>query len=440
MKLLASLFVLVFHCMAQAQPFQWPASSGGNGHWYEVVPLTNISWESADLAARARGGHLVAISNAAENAVVTARILQTPGCLTQLASGRWLGPWMGGIQTLGAPEPAGGWTWGTGEPWGYTNWDVGQPDNNGTFGQERYAQFSTRGSSFTGTWNDRSLDDPNRDPGYVIEWDADCNGDGLVDFGQIRAGVLLDSDSDGIPDICETCMISPQPSDQPAVLGGTAVFSVGSPSPITSFQWKRGSTLLVSDGRITGATTPTLTINNVGFADRDSYSCMISGPCGTATSDFAVLTCSPVIQGQPSGRVLLSAGTTLSVSVAGQAPNTFRWRQDGQNLFNVAGLLSGVTTNTLQLLSDDPSLQGNFDVVITNACGTTTSTPISVARCFADVNEDGNNDQDDVLYLISVIAGSPDPVGIDTDFNRDGNSDQDDVSALISVVAGAGCP
>lgn len=60
--------------------------------------------------------------------------------------------------------------------------------------------------------------------------------------------------------------------------------------------------------------------------------------------------------------------------------------------------------------------------------------------CDPDVNQDGNIDQDDVSYLINVVAGGPNPTGIDPDFTRDGNADQDDISSLINVVAGGACP
>jgi cytochrome c peroxidase len=62
------------------------------------------------------------------------------------------------------------------------------------------------------------------------------------------------------------------------------------------------------------------------------------------------------------------------------------------------------------------------------------------AACDPDVNLDGNADQDDVAYLVNVIAGGPNPAGIDPDFNRDGNVDQDDYAALVNVIAGAPCP
>ncbi|MFZ2874172.1 MAG: hypothetical protein WAZ94_06785 [Phycisphaerales bacterium] len=60
--------------------------------------------------------------------------------------------------------------------------------------------------------------------------------------------------------------------------------------------------------------------------------------------------------------------------------------------------------------------------------------------CDPDVNQDGNADQDDVAYLVTVIGGGDNHTGIDPDFNRDGNADQDDIAALIGVIAGGQCP
>jgi hypothetical protein len=41
----------------------------------------------------------------------------------------------------------------------------------------------------------------------VYEWSADCNNDGVVDFGQILQGQLADLNADGVPDACQqpTC-------------------------------------------------------------------------------------------------------------------------------------------------------------------------------------------------------------------------------------------
>jgi hypothetical protein len=38
---------------------------------------------------------------------------------------------------------------------------------------------------------------------WVTEWSADCNNDNIVDYGQILTGQLADSNTNGIPDICE---------------------------------------------------------------------------------------------------------------------------------------------------------------------------------------------------------------------------------------------
>lgn len=65
---------------------------------------------------------------------------------------------------------------------------------------------------------------------------------------------------------------------------------------------------------------------------------------------------------------------------------------------------------------------------------------VGPAPCDPDFNQDGNTDQDDLAYLIDVVAGGDNPTGTNPDFNRDGNVDQDDVAALLDVIAGGGCP
>jgi len=46
-------------------------------------------------------------------------------------------------------------------------------------------------------------------PSAIIEWSADCNSDGIVDYGQILAGQFADANTNGIPDICE-CTTHPE--------------------------------------------------------------------------------------------------------------------------------------------------------------------------------------------------------------------------------------
>ena len=68
-----------------------------------------------------------------------------------------------------------------------------------------------------------------------------------------------------------------------------------------------------------------------------------------------------------------------------------------------------------------------------------TCTP-PLGSCDPDLNQDGVADQGDIDYLINVVAGGPNPTGIDADFNHDGVADQGDIDALVNVVAGGPCP
>jgi hypothetical protein len=58
----------------------------------------------------------------------------------------------------------------------------------------------------TGEWRDRvqCITPGSSYPGMmVIEFDADCNQDSIVDYGQILSGQLADTNNNGVPDICE---------------------------------------------------------------------------------------------------------------------------------------------------------------------------------------------------------------------------------------------
>jgi hypothetical protein len=39
--------------------------------------------------------------------------------------------------------------------------------------------------------------------GYVVEWSADCDGNGVVDYGEILDGALADTNANGVPDCCD---------------------------------------------------------------------------------------------------------------------------------------------------------------------------------------------------------------------------------------------
>ncbi|MEY2714275.1 MAG: Dockerin type domain, partial [Planctomycetota bacterium] len=108
-------------------------------------------------------------------------------------------------------EPAGAWRWVTDEPLDFTNWRVntnGQPNEpNDLPSGENFGLIDREAT----TWNDGQ---DNSLPAYVIEWSADCNNDGIVDFGQIRDGTLADTNANNVPDCCESSQgCNPCPAD-----------------------------------------------------------------------------------------------------------------------------------------------------------------------------------------------------------------------------------
>lgn len=160
------------------QAIQWRAQDGGNDHWYRLSSDV-CGWTEARNRADRLGGHLASISSDPENAFVLG-----------LGIGR---AWIGAFQEPGACEP-GCFSWVTGEPWVYDRWMAGQPD--GFAGSENYAEI--RGNSF---WNDLNA---NWQFAYVVEWSSDCDGNGIVDYGQIASGQARDANGNGILDCCET--------------------------------------------------------------------------------------------------------------------------------------------------------------------------------------------------------------------------------------------
>ncbi len=78
--------------------------------------------------------------------------------------------------------------------------------------------------------------------------------------------------------------ITTQPAAQNAIAGGTATFSVALASSAgVTYQWKK------DDVNIAGATSATLTVNNVSAANAGSYTVVVTNAVGSITSSAATL-------------------------------------------------------------------------------------------------------------------------------------------------------
>jgi hypothetical protein len=85
--------------------------------------------------------------------------------------------------------------------------------------------------------------------------------------------------------------ITTPPSSSTIVAGQNATFTVtGSGSTTLSYQWKKADGSLSNGGRISGATSATLTISNSVVADSGTYTVVISDANGSITSVPVALT------------------------------------------------------------------------------------------------------------------------------------------------------
>jgi len=116
-----------------AGPFQY------EGNTYYV--LEEATWTESGAAARAMGGHLITINDAAENEWVFQNI--TPHSTSH--NGIWIG--------LNDEAVEGRWVWSSGQPVDYTNWLPGEP--NGRTG-ENWVHLYPVGHNEASFWNDNS--------------------------------------------------------------------------------------------------------------------------------------------------------------------------------------------------------------------------------------------------------------------------------------------
>jgi hypothetical protein len=176
----AAVFAIASPVCAQ-DAVQWRVEDGGNGHWYALTSSSG-TWGVVKLACEGLGGHLATLTTASENSF--AAPLAGPGTA-----------WIGGFQPPNSCEPLCDWRWVTGEAWGYSAWAPTEPNEFGS-GEDVSETYASGG------WADM----PNS--GWIrrgiIEWSADCNGDGIVDYGQILQGQLADTNANGVPDTCES--------------------------------------------------------------------------------------------------------------------------------------------------------------------------------------------------------------------------------------------
>jgi hypothetical protein len=172
----ASFLVCLVAGRAGAQPEPWQHPDG-TIHYYDALAAPGgVTWDAARALALDSGGYLATLTSQAENDFVFGLLDSSSYWYQRPGSGLWAGPWFGGFQPPGSPEPDSGWRWVTDETMSFDNWSPGEPDNEG---DENALHFGESVSGRVPTWNDRSsLDDSIR--GFVRELSADSTTIGLL--------------------------------------------------------------------------------------------------------------------------------------------------------------------------------------------------------------------------------------------------------------------
>jgi len=240
--------------------------------------------------------------------------------------------------------------------------------------------------------------------------------------------------------------INTPPMAQSVNRGLPAVFSVSaSDAGQLSYQWRRNAVPLVDDGRIVGAQSAQLTINNAATTDGGLYSVIVTGSqCYAATTPVSLQV---IATPAPFGLLTPSNGATEV------ATNPFFQWQASQDAVNytitidddptfaspVLNLVRIVTT--LQTAPNTLS-QGRtyyWRVVATNGLGQITGAPAVASfttvapppvTCPGDSNGDNLVNGADLSLLLGQFGG-PAPPNFGADYNGDGWVNGADLSILL---------
>jgi hypothetical protein len=118
-----------------------------------------------------------------------------------------------------------------------------------------------------------------------------------------------------------------QPESAFATVGGIASFSASADgTPPFAYQWRKDGVDIV------GATGSTYALAGIQHASAGNYSCVISTPKGSVTSNTAALTVFDplsITTQLVGGTVVLGGSYTFTVAASGPGPLTYQWRKDG---------------------------------------------------------------------------------------------------------------
>ena len=166
----------------------------------------------------------------------------------------------------------------------------------------------------------------------------------------------------------------------------TFTASFGGTSPITN-QWEvnTGSGFVP----ITGATNTTLTLTNVQFSNAGSYALFASNQAGSSSSTPLTLSVVPLALAADTVATPLTnvyvgySNIMFTASIIGAAPLTNQWEVNTGSGFVP---ITGATNTTLTLTNLQVANSGSYALFVSNAYGSSNSTPLTLTVLTAPTN------------------------------------------------------
>lgn len=182
-------------------------------------------------------------------------------------------------------------------------------------------------------------------------------------YGSVESDPATLTVIDTLPSIID------DPQDAEVCAGAAVSFTVTADGegPLR-YQWRRNGI------SIFGADDSSYTIDPVGVGAAADYSVVVSNPCGSVESGIATLTvhAGASITVHPQSTAVCEDGSvTLWVVASGFGPLDYQWRKDGADL-------PGEESNTLVIDPVTTGDAGDYDVVVTDDCGSVTSNAATV--------------------------------------------------------------
>ena len=169
-----------------------------------------------------------------------------------------------------------------------------------------------------------------------------------------------------------TITSNPSPATQTQCATSNVTYTVSATGSGLTYQWYLGSNPVTNGGRISGATTSTLTITGITAADGGDYTVVVSGtsPCSPATSAIAHLDVnqSVTFTAQPITPQTLCPGNTYTIyAQATGTIATYQWYFNGSSY--APATFDGVDKYTLTIPNITAANAGSYRLLLDDGSG-----------------------------------------------------------------------